>query len=33
MEGRADPDFTAYRIAAARKSGFKTVATHRSNAS
>jgi hypothetical protein len=33
MEGRADPDFTAYRIAIACKSGSKTVATHRSNAS
>lgn len=33
MEGRADPDFTSYRIAVACKSGSKTVATHRSNAS
>jgi len=33
MEGRADLDFTADRIAAACKSGSKTVTTHRSNAS
>jgi hypothetical protein len=33
MEGRADPDFKAYRIAVACKRGSKTVTTHRSNAS